>query len=831
MDDKTRILKAVSRVPDAEATLLVPQSLVKPPDDDSRAAKTRSVGATTGSEFAGPVTQKPDIASKDVIKGRFELEELLGVGGMGEVYKARDRRKLEAADSEPYVAIKLLNDEFRQHPNAFISLQRESRKCQRLAHPNIVTVYDFDRDAERVFMTMEYLEGAPLDRLVREHPHGLPVERAQAVLREISQALIYAHSHGIVHSDFKPGNIFVTATKGTKVFDFGIARAVSAGGAMRPEGEKTLFDAATLGALTPAYASYEMLKGFSPSPSDDVYALACVAYEIFSGRHPFDKVPADQVAEQDRKPERLAQFSHRQWRALARGLGCRREDRIDTVAEFYELFSRRSKPAYWLMSASLVAACATGLVALDSYSDQAKVDAEYKQQLQTELAQTLLHTRIADKRAALTRLVKQATLSAAWEHNLRRELDDYRSLAALDTTRVKTLNRQVAVLYLAEAERHFTGQALDSAALAISAAERWSAESSELERLNARLLDARKLEAKRLLEVQQARDKLALEQVAVEQQRQQRARAKSRATRVDKAVSALETALRCRASMNIGDAVAKPLNQLIQLDAGRAGKARAAVAMELRGCFTTLATRSPAAAEQLLVAAQQLLPGQPALANLQVDYCSHLTPGSGGKGRRYSCQDKLLDASKGPILVLVPAPGGGALAIAKYEATAEDLLPFCQYSDACDSQSLPQSDLPAQQISVAVARQYAAWLTEQTGNRYRLPTHAEWLLAAQAGGERAPADRNCHLKYSGIEKGGELVAGRVGKNNKFGLHNTVGNVREWVTQGESLFAAGGSRLTPMNNCRATTLEVHSGAADGVTGFRLVRELVQAATQG
>ena len=110
-----------------------------------------------------------DALSNQVLKNRFVLEEVLGVGGMGIVYKARDLLKVEANDRDPYIAIKVLSDEFKSHPEAFISLQRESRKSQRIAHPNIVNVHDFDRDGDIVFMTMEYMDGKPLDSLIRQY--------------------------------------------------------------------------------------------------------------------------------------------------------------------------------------------------------------------------------------------------------------------------------------------------------------------------------------------------------------------------------------------------------------------------------------------------------------------------------------------------------------------------------------------------------------------------------------------------------------------------------------------------------------------------------------
>src|SRR5690606_7193219 len=123
---------------------------------------------------------------------------------MGVVYKAKDLLKIEAQDRDPYVAIKVLSEEFKTHPEAFIALQRESRKSQRIAHPNIVNVHDFDRDSDTVFMTMEYLEGKPLDKLISQYRStGLPEDDAWKILEGICAALIHAHAEQIIHSDFK----------------------------------------------------------------------------------------------------------------------------------------------------------------------------------------------------------------------------------------------------------------------------------------------------------------------------------------------------------------------------------------------------------------------------------------------------------------------------------------------------------------------------------------------------------------------------------------------------------------------------------------------------
>ena len=106
-----------------------------------------------------------------VLKQRFVLDEKLGSGGMGTVYRAKDLRKVEARDRHPYVAVKVLNDDFRAHPEAFIALQREAAKSQALSHRNIVSIFDFDKDGDVPFIIMELLEGRELADLLRAYPH------------------------------------------------------------------------------------------------------------------------------------------------------------------------------------------------------------------------------------------------------------------------------------------------------------------------------------------------------------------------------------------------------------------------------------------------------------------------------------------------------------------------------------------------------------------------------------------------------------------------------------------------------------------------------------
>ncbi|WP_333676254.1 protein kinase [Dyella sp.] len=269
-----------------------------------------------------------------LLKGRFLLEREIGRGGMGVVYLARDERKVEARDRDPYVAVKVLNDEFRRHPDSLIALQREARRSQLLAHDNIVRVFDFDKDGTIVFMTMEYVDGQDLKALIRDRYNGMPLGEARQLIEGMAWALKRAHSAGVVHSDFKPGNVMVTREGIPKVFDFGIARAGKHAG--DASGEQTLFDAGTLGALTPAYASLEMIQGKEPTPSDDIYALGCVAFELLTGKHPFDKVSAEVAQREGRKPPPVPGLTKRQYKALCDAVAFHGEQRLKAAVDLVE---------------------------------------------------------------------------------------------------------------------------------------------------------------------------------------------------------------------------------------------------------------------------------------------------------------------------------------------------------------------------------------------------------------------------------------------------------------------------------------------------------------
>ena len=338
-DDKTRILK--------------------PKNQTRRYSKISDFSAETKGE--SPV----NIGVGTVINQRFTLQKLLGRGGMGDVYLATDERKLEAQDTSPYIAIKLLGENFKHHPQAFIALQREARKTQQLAHPNIVTVYDFDRQADTVYLTMEALKGDPMDEKIKTLFKDLPHKTIIDIINQCARGLAYAHKKGLVHSDLKPGNIFITEDNYVKLLDFGIARAFNSGIALEKNTANhkhdTVFDAGELGALTPAYASLEMILGQAPTPSDDIYALGLITYELLTGTHPFAHVKEDTALEENMKPERITGISKQQWQAIEQSLSFKHEDRQANAEDFYQTFNRKSRKP--LITASIAVAAAFILVA------------------------------------------------------------------------------------------------------------------------------------------------------------------------------------------------------------------------------------------------------------------------------------------------------------------------------------------------------------------------------------------------------------------------------------------------------------------------------------
>src|SRR6202167_6242673 len=261
-----------------------------------------------------------------VLRDRYVLQARLGTGSKGAVFKALDRFRTTLPDTQQYVALKILHAGGDCSEQTLANLRLEFHCGQVLSHRNIVNVYELDRDGDVVFFTMELLDGEPLGNLIeRLRPATMRRSQAWQLIRQLGAGLAHAHERGVVHGDLKPQNIFITQAGELRILDFGAAHSITAVKS-RPEHADY---APTYG--TPAYASCEQLEGRSADPRDDLYALACICYELLAGTHPFGSRAATLARDYRVSLVRPHGLTGRQWRALQKGLSWHRAGRSISV--------------------------------------------------------------------------------------------------------------------------------------------------------------------------------------------------------------------------------------------------------------------------------------------------------------------------------------------------------------------------------------------------------------------------------------------------------------------------------------------------------------------
>ncbi|MFJ1704461.1 protein kinase [Kitasatospora sp. NPDC088346] len=207
------------------------------------------------------------------MNGRYELVEILGVGGMATVWRGIDRQLGRQ------VAVKVLNGGLADDPRFAERFGREARLAAMLVHPRVVMVFDSGVDQGSPYIVMELVQGRPLSHVIAD-AGTLPLEQAVGVAAAVCEALEAAHGQGLVHRDIKPGNIMITADGGVKVVDFGIARAGSSAAGRLTQ------SATVLG--TAAYLSPEQATAGAVDARADLYAVGCVLVEMLTGAPPFD---------------------------------------------------------------------------------------------------------------------------------------------------------------------------------------------------------------------------------------------------------------------------------------------------------------------------------------------------------------------------------------------------------------------------------------------------------------------------------------------------------------------------------------------------------------
>jgi serine/threonine-protein kinase len=278
-----------------------------------------------------PATQK--------IAGRYRVEGRLGVGGMSTVMLAVDERL------ERKVAVKLLAEHLADDPTFVSRFKREALAAARLVHPNVVQVYDFgfDQATSQHFIVMECVTGHSCAELLRDRGH-LDVEQAVDIVAQACRGLDYAHRNGVIHRDVKPGNLLVSESGVVKLADFGIARAADQSSITQV--------GSVLG--TAAYLSPEQARGDEAGPQADLYSLGVVAYQLLSGRLPYDATSLSELAlkQQRESPTPLDELNPRVPRELAEAvvlsISTHAQDRPATAMELAELIGggARGKSPY-----------------------------------------------------------------------------------------------------------------------------------------------------------------------------------------------------------------------------------------------------------------------------------------------------------------------------------------------------------------------------------------------------------------------------------------------------------------------------------------------------
>ncbi len=222
------------------------------------------------------------------IAGRYRLESRLGFGGMSTVHLAFDQRL------ERRVAVKLLAEHLADDPTFVSRFQREAQAAARLVHPNVVQVFDsgLDERTGQHFIVMEYIEGQSCAEILRDFG-WVEVPEAVSIIEQACEGLHYAHRNGVVHRDVKPGNLLRSLDNEVKLADFGIAKAT--------EQSSITQVGSVLG--TAAYLAPEQARGEEAGPAADLYALGVVAYQLISGRLPYEAASLTELALKQQREE------------------------------------------------------------------------------------------------------------------------------------------------------------------------------------------------------------------------------------------------------------------------------------------------------------------------------------------------------------------------------------------------------------------------------------------------------------------------------------------------------------------------------------------------
>lgn len=702
---------------------------------------------------------------------RYRLERLIGMGGMGQVWQATDLATHAELGHSEMVALKILPPQLTQSATHAKLLIEEATQARKLAHENIVRVYEWAQDpaTSSYFIIMEYLEGQDLDGyLAAQGP--LPLEAVFKLLSPVGDALQYAwEKHKLVHRDIKPGNVFLTQRNEIKLLDFGIAsRARSAGSSL---GLQTP-NAGTVGYRAPEAGTHQR----QPAPKLDVYAVAVMIYQLLEGRMPFDDMrPADF------HPSPPHGLNERQWQVLQTGFAYQQERRPASVNELLAQLLRATGP-----TDEELAAQAAQKAAQQEKDQQEQLERE--RQRKKELA----------AQAEQARLTEQKRQAQAVEMAARREAEA--KAAALEKVRLDQQRRALEAKQRAEAE---------AAALARKQTLR------------------EQLQARRDADAKKARD---------EREELQRKAAQLKA----------EAAYRSEQERHRKQLAERNAAELAAL-MPTAGSPVADPSGVLRDRFIDGTGVGP---DLVLIPT-----GRFQMGSHEHEHAVAIKAGA---------QKNWLDRETPQHWVGIEQP----IAMGRFPVTVGQWRQFVR-ATGWESQSdtdwrapgfAQDDDHPVIGVSWMDVQLYLRWLSEKTGQTYRLPSESEWEYACRAGTKTAfsfgdsitpeQANYDGNYTYNGSARGafrqGTSKAGTF-PPNPWGLFDMHGNVWEWTQDvvHDSYVGApvdgsaweeggdpvrrilrGGSWLYNPRYLRSSVRNGFSAVlANDIVGFRVARKLV------
>ncbi|WP_282176033.1 serine/threonine-protein kinase [Vibrio nereis] len=275
-----------------------------------------------------------------ILNERYQVTSLLGTGGLCEVYQATDLLLESAKVKESVVAIKVLKAKYCDDPQYTKLLIKEAKQTRSLCHQNIVKVFSLDFD-EYYYIVMELLDGETLDDVIRRsRPNGLNAKSTIPILKQVASAFKYAHSKGIVHSDLKPSNIMLTRSGIIKILDFGVARASN--DSIDKYSSINLEETSIVSGYTPAYASPNLMEGDKVTIQDDIFSFSCIAYELLTSKHPFNRKTSLDARKHQMQVARPAQVPRSLWKALFLGLKFQPSERLKAFDEIEPLLVEKS---------------------------------------------------------------------------------------------------------------------------------------------------------------------------------------------------------------------------------------------------------------------------------------------------------------------------------------------------------------------------------------------------------------------------------------------------------------------------------------------------------